>query len=132
FASGPTNSMRGAAYLSHLTDAIVADVGGTTTDFGNLQGGFPRQANSVVHIGGVRTLFRMPDLVSIGLGGGSLVNPKGDQIGPRSVGFRLTEESLVFGGQTLTTTDIAVAAGVLNIGDPSLVKHLPKELIRNT
>jgi N-methylhydantoinase A/oxoprolinase/acetone carboxylase beta subunit len=132
FASGPTNSMRGAAYLSHLKDAIVADVGGTTTDFGNLQGGFPRQANSVVHIGGVRTLFRMPDLVSIGLGGGSLVSPKGDQIGPRSVGFRLTEESLVFGGHTLTATDVAVAAGFISIGDPSLVKHLPKELIRST
>ena len=132
FASGPTNSMRGAAYLSHLKDAIVADVGGTTTDFGNLQAGFPRQANSVVHIGGVRTLFRMPDLVSIGLGGGSLVSPEGDQIGPRSVGFRLTEESLVFGGQTLTATDIAVAAGFIDIGDRGLVKHLPGEVIRNT
>src|SRR5205823_6711265 len=36
FASGPTNSMRGAAYLSGLKDAIVLDVGGTTTDGGML------------------------------------------------------------------------------------------------
>src|SRR6266699_2763160 len=64
FASGPTNSMRGGAYLSKLEDAIVADVGGTTTDFGHLQAGFPRQANSIVQVGGVLTLFRMPDLVS--------------------------------------------------------------------
>ena len=74
FASGPTNSMRGAAYLSRLQNAVVADVGGTTTDFGHLQAGFPRQANAAVQVGGVRTLFRMPDVLSIGLGGGSLVD----------------------------------------------------------
>ena len=71
FASGATNSMRGAAFLSGLTDAMVIDVGGTTTDIGQLRRGFPREANSVVEVGGVRTLFRMPDLLSIGLGGGS-------------------------------------------------------------
>ncbi len=70
FASGPTNSMRGAAYLSRLDDAIVVDVGGTTTDIGCLGKGFPREANNVVEIGGVRTLFRMPDLLSLALGGG--------------------------------------------------------------
>ncbi len=60
FASGATNSMRGAAFLSGLTDAMVIDVGGTTTDVGQLRRGFPREANSVVEVGGVRTLFRMP------------------------------------------------------------------------
>jgi len=73
FASGPTNSMRGANFLSNLEDAVVADVGGTTTDVGCLRHGFPREANNVVDIGGVRTNFRMPDVLSIGLGGGSLV-----------------------------------------------------------
>ena len=48
FASGPTNSMRGAAYLSRVQDAVVVDVGGTTADFGHLQMGFPRQANTSV------------------------------------------------------------------------------------
>ncbi|MGC2525854.1 MAG: hydantoinase/oxoprolinase family protein, partial [Stellaceae bacterium] len=57
FASGPTNSMRGAAFLSGLADAMVVDVGGTSTDIGQLRRGFPREANSVVEIGGVRTLF---------------------------------------------------------------------------
>ena len=61
FASGPTNSMRGAAYLSKLADALVVDVGGTTSDFGFLRAGFPREANTVVKIGDVRTLFRMPE-----------------------------------------------------------------------
>ena len=59
FASGATNSMRGAAFLSGLKDAMVVDVGGTSSDVGQLRAGFPREANSVVEIGGVRTLFRM-------------------------------------------------------------------------
>lgn len=129
FASGPTNSMRGAAYLSQLQNAIVADVGGTTTDFGHLINGFPRQANSVVHIGGVRTLFRMPDLLSIGLGGGSMIDPATYAVGPQSVGYRLIEEALVFGGATLTATDIAVAAGIADIGDRKRVAHLTRPLI---
>jgi N-methylhydantoinase A/oxoprolinase/acetone carboxylase beta subunit len=131
FASGPTNSMRGAAYLSSLKHAIVVDVGGTTTDFGHLQNGFPRQANAVVHVGGVRTLFRMPDLISIGLGGGSLVDAAQIAIGPHSVGFRLTEEALVFGGTQLTGTDIAVAAGLLDLGDRSRVAHLSPALVKS-
>jgi N-methylhydantoinase A/oxoprolinase/acetone carboxylase beta subunit len=74
FASRATNSMRGAAFLSGIADAMVIDVGGTTTDVGQLRRGFPREANSVVEVGGVRTLFRMPDLLSIGLGGGASSN----------------------------------------------------------
>src|SRR5262249_41425409 len=65
FASRATNSMRGAAFLSGLADAMVIDVGGTSTDVGQLRREFPREANSVVEAGGVRTLFRMPDLLSI-------------------------------------------------------------------
>src|SRR5947207_13469509 len=110
FASGPTNSMRGAAFLSRLADALVVDVGGTTTDVGDLRHGFPREANNVVEVGGVRTLFRMPDLLSLGLGGGTLVSDDPLTVGPVSVGYRLTERALVFGGDTLTATDIAVAA----------------------
>ena len=54
-------------------DAIVIDVGGTTSDFGVLSHGFPRESGVAVDIGGVRTNFRMPDVISIGLGGGSIV-----------------------------------------------------------
>ena len=129
FASGPTNSMRGAAFLSRVTDAMVADVGGTTTDIGYLQHGFPREANNVVEVGGVRTLFRMPDLLSIGLGGGSLVDADAATIGPRSVGYRLTREALVFGGDTLTASDVAVAAGLADFGDRDAVAGLAPGLI---
>ena len=129
FASGPTNSMRGAAYLTGLDEAMVADVGGTTTDVGHLRRGFPREANSTVEIGGVRTLFRMPDLLSIGLGGGTLVESEPLTIGPQSTGYRLQEEALVFEGARLTMTDIAVAAGLAQIGDPAHVAQLDPILV---
>jgi N-methylhydantoinase A/oxoprolinase/acetone carboxylase beta subunit len=128
FASGATNSMRGAAFLTGLADAMVVDVGGTSTDIGQLRRGFPREANSVVEVGGVRTLFRMPDLLSIGLGGGSVVMRDPLAVGPQSVGYRLTRDALVFGGDTLTTTDAAVAAGIARIGDAARVSNLPRNL----
>ena len=95
----------------------------------NCAAGFPREANSVVEVGGVRTLFRMPDLLSIGLGGGSLVARDPLRVGPHSLGYRLTREALVFGGNTLTATDAAVAAGVADIGNAGAVAHLPAELV---
>jgi N-methylhydantoinase A/oxoprolinase/acetone carboxylase beta subunit len=131
FASGPTNSMRGGAFLSKRDEALVIDVGGTTTDIGSLRRGFPREANNVVEIGGVRTLFRMPDLLSFGLGGGTRVNADPLEIGPTSVGFRLTEQALVFGGDVLTVTDIAVAAGLIDLGDRARVASLPGKLVKN-
>ena len=130
FASGAANSMRGAAFLSGLSDAMVIDVGGTTTDVGQLRRGFPREANSVVEVGGVRTLFRMPDLLSVGLGGGSLVETDPIAVGPKSVGYRLISKGLVFGGDTLTATDVAVAAGVALIGDGRAVAHLRRDLVQ--
>jgi len=129
FASGPTNSMRGAAFLSGLKNAIVIDVGGTTTDVGVLQHGFPRVAALAVSIGGVRTNFRMPDTLSIGLGGGSLIRTDPVKVGPQSVGYELTTKAKVFGGDILTATDIVVAAGRVDVGHASKVNGLDKSLI---
>ena len=131
FASGPTNSMRGAAFLTGESEAIVIDVGGTTTDVGLLHRSFPRQASSTVDIGGVRTNFRMPDVFSIGLGGGSIVDvtSRPPRVGPRSVGFELTRRARVFGGEVLTATDIAVASGLARLGDPSRVADLERSLV---
>jgi N-methylhydantoinase A/oxoprolinase/acetone carboxylase beta subunit len=116
FTSGPTNSMRGAALLSGVSDCAVVD------------------------IGGVRTNFRMPDVLSLGLGGGSLVLPDGDPtVGPESVGYELETRSLVFGGDTLTATDLAVAGGLADIGDRRRLSsldaglaHRGLELIKQT
>ena len=123
-ACGPTNSIRGASYLSQLKNAIVIDVGGTTTDLGVIQNGFPRESGVAVTIGGVRTNFRMPDVVSIGLGGGSIVRRREDgtvTVGPDSVGYQITEKALCFGGDVCTATDIAVRLGMTELGDKSLV-----------
>ncbi|EKN64792.1 hydantoinase/oxoprolinase [Neobacillus bataviensis LMG 21833] len=131
-ACGPTNSLRGASYLSNLSDAIVVDVGGTTSDVGVLVQSFPRESSLAVEIGGARTNFRMPDLVSMGLGGGTIVRIQENgefTIGPDSVGYRLPEKSLIFGGDTLTTTDVAVALGKVDLGDAEKVAHLDKELL---
>lgn len=130
-ACGPTNSLRGASYLTKSSDAIVVDVGGTTSDVGVLIQSFPRESSLAVEIGGARTNFRMPDLVSIGLGGGTIIRIQDGEftIGPDSVGYRLPEKSLIFGGDTLTTTDVAVALGKINLGDASKVAHLDKELL---
>jgi N-methylhydantoinase A/oxoprolinase/acetone carboxylase beta subunit len=132
FASGPTNSMRGAAFLSGIEDGVVVDVGGTTSDIGDLKAGFPREANTAVEVGGVRTLFRMPDLLSIGLGGGTEITEDGNGIGPGSVGYRLTQEAMVFGGKQLTATDIAVAAGIADIGEGKRVSHLDSGVVART
>lgn len=127
-SSGPTNSMRGAALLSGEHDAVVVDVGGTTTDVGLLQHGFPRDSVVSIELGGVRTNFRMPDVSSLGIGGGSVVGANGD-VGPRSVGYRLTEEAIVFGGSALTLTDVAVAAGLVDLGERARLSEVPTELV---
>ncbi|KAK6069987.1 hydantoinase protein [Seiridium cupressi] len=130
FSSGPTNSMRGAAFLTQGLEKeamMVVDIGGTTTDVGLLlKNGFPRQAAAYSEISGVRTNFSYPDVKSIGLGGGSIVRI-GDYdsltIGPDSVGYHIQEKALVFGGDVPTTTDYTVLGNPeLQIGDHSLIK----------
>lgn len=126
FSSGSTNSLRGAALLAELDSdedilgssgngqIIVCDIGGTSSDVGVLlKSGFPRPAAAFVEIAGLRTNFSMPDIQSIGLGGGSIIRRDGDKVtvGPDSVGYRLLTEGLTFGGSIATATDVAVAAG---------------------
>ncbi|KAG9221349.1 hypothetical protein CCMSSC00406_0009989 [Pleurotus cornucopiae] len=143
FASGPTNSMRGASFLAGLDHqrgvgqpAIVIDVGGTTTDIGVLlPTGYPRQAASYIEIAGVRTNFAMADVQSIAFGGGSKIRQTDSGaivVGPDSVGHQIQSEGMVFGGNTLTTTDIIVAAGKARVGDPSTVSHLDRTLVEKS
>lgn len=118
--SGPANSIRGAAFLSGVENAIVVDVGGTTSDLGVLVNGFPRESTLPREIGGVTTNFRMPDIVSIGLGGGSVVDLSTGDYGPESVGHRIEKEALLFGGSTPTLTDAAALAS-----EPVAGRQLP-------
>ncbi len=120
--SGPANSIRGAAFLTGHSSSLVADVGGTSTDVGVLVNGFPRESSYGVDIGGIRTNFRMPDLVTIALGGGTIVSgePGTVRVGPHSTGYQLLRRGLVFGGDTPTLTDSAVLAGRASLGRPQL------------
>lgn len=149
FASGPTNSMVGAAFLARLDkpcvgegydneglgkQVLVVDIGGTTTDVcALLPSGFPRQAPNFVEVGGVRTSFSMPEVCSIGLGGGSRVYKDEETnqvtVGPDSVGHFLTSQALIFGGNVMTSTDIVVASKKHVIGDPKLVAGIPVETL---
>lgn len=130
-ACGPTNSIRGAAHLTNEPNAIVVDIGGTTTDIGVLANSFPRQTSLAVEVGGVRTNYRMPDIYSVGFGGGTRIHQKdeGWKVGPDSVGYRLMEEAKSFGGETLTATDIAIAKGQVRFGEANIdsFKDLPIE-----
>ncbi|KAF8851031.1 DUF917-domain-containing protein [Acephala macrosclerotiorum] len=123
FASGPTNSMTGAAFLAGLdgtrsdtsSQFLVVDIGGTTIGIcALLPSGFPRQAPNFVEVGDVRTAFSMPDVFSVGLGGGSRVDVDDVgkvTVGPDSVGHYLTTRALVFGGKIMTSTDTVVSSG---------------------
>ncbi|KAI1280947.1 hypothetical protein F5Y07DRAFT_313578 [Xylaria sp. FL0933] len=128
FSSGPTNSMRGAAFLVQNEvdeDIMVVDIGGTTTDVGLLlANGFPRQQAAYSDLAGIRMNFSCPDIKSIGLGGGSIVRDgEAFTIGPDSVGYKITKEAIVFGGNTLTATDCAVLSDDnLDIGNRELAK----------
>ncbi|KAJ5980235.1 hypothetical protein N7481_007533 [Penicillium waksmanii] len=145
FASGPTNSMTGAAFLASLdrenklakfdTQVLVVDVGGTTSDVcALLPSGFPRQAPNFVEVGGVRTAFSMPEVLSAGLGGGSIVTYDAGldrvNVGPGSVGHYLTTKAIVFGGDVMTATDIVVASGKAEIGDVSKAKAIPAKIVQ--
>ncbi|MEM8927161.1 MAG: hydantoinase/oxoprolinase family protein, partial [Bacteroidota bacterium] len=116
-SSGPTNSIRGAGALSKVKNGIVIDLGGTTSDGGVLVNFFPRESTQAAQIGGVLTNFRMPDVVAVGIGGGTIVRFFEDkcQLGPDSVGYRLKEKSLAFGGDTLTLSDFFLANQKLHI-----------------
>ncbi len=126
FSSGPTNSMRGAAFLVQNQvdeEVMVVDIGGTTTDVGLLlANGFPRQQAAYSDLGGVRMNFSCPDIKSIGLGGGSIIRDgEALTIGPDSVGYKITKEAIVFGGSTLTATDCAVLSDEnLDVGNREL------------
>ncbi len=103
---GITNSIRGASFLSRVKEAVILDIGGTTTDIGVLQNGFPRESAVAANIGGIQTNFRMPDMISIGVAGGTIVADD-LTVGPQSVGYRITQKARIFGGDTITLSDIA-------------------------
>lgn len=114
-SSGPTNSFIGAVKLARLEEAIIVDVGGTSADIGIVLNGYPRRSLGQAMIGGIPLNFRMPDVLSLPIGGGSVIrrHNNGYSFGPDSIGSRLFQESCLFGGQTITLTCAAAVCGLI-------------------
>jgi N-methylhydantoinase A/oxoprolinase/acetone carboxylase beta subunit len=69
--SGPAASLVGARHLTGLSDAVVSDIGGTTTDVAVLEGGHPRLDSEGATVGRYRTMVEAVAMHTFGLGGDS-------------------------------------------------------------
>ena len=69
--SGPAASLAGAAFLAEQKAALVADIGGTTTDIARLQQGVALLSHEGAHVGGWRTMAEAAHIRTRGLGGDS-------------------------------------------------------------
>ena len=87
--SGPAASLSGAAFLAGTKTALIADIGGTTTDVAFLQNGAPRLKPDGAFVGGWQTMVEAAEIRTCGLGGDSEVQPisrgraTGITLGPR-------------------------------------------------
>lgn len=87
--SGPAASIVGARHLTGLDDAVVSDIGGTTTDVAVLEGGSPRLDAEGATVGAYRTMVEAVAMHTFGLGGDSEVHvaedglSRGLKLGPR-------------------------------------------------
>jgi N-methylhydantoinase A/oxoprolinase/acetone carboxylase beta subunit len=89
--SGPAASLVGAQFLTGLQNAIISDIGGTTTDIALLTDGRPRLDDEGATVGGFRTMVEAVAMRTHGLGGDSEVTvPDGGLdarlvLGPRRI-----------------------------------------------
>ncbi|MDH3451233.1 MAG: hydantoinase/oxoprolinase family protein, partial [Gammaproteobacteria bacterium] len=83
--SGPAASTIGARHLSGERNAIVVDLGGTTTDIGILRDGWPALTEHGAHVAGLPTMVAAIDAHTYGLGGDSEVHCSSAnlQLGPQ-------------------------------------------------
>ena len=72
--SGPAASLVGARHMTGRADAIVSDIGGTTTDVAVLSDGRPRLDPEGAYVGGFRTMVEAVAMRTFGLGGDSEVS----------------------------------------------------------
>ncbi len=78
--SGPASSLMGAKSLTGESDAVVIDMGGTTSDIGILKNGFPRIEPEGANIGGKRTRVMAADIATYGIGGDSRIVVNGKDV----------------------------------------------------
>ncbi|MFH1982385.1 MAG: hydantoinase/oxoprolinase family protein [Pseudomonadota bacterium] len=110
--SGPAASVMGSLVFSSETEeALVMDIGGTTTDMAILVNDAPLLDPVGISLGGYRTLIRSLNTYSVGLGGDSAVRMDGEQllIGPERQGI-----AMGFGGPVPTPTDAMMILGLMD------------------
>lgn len=113
--SGPAASVMGAVGFAPIdTDAMVMDIGGTTTDIAIIRNRIPLLHPIGVRLGGFRTLIRSLETRSIGIGGDSSVKVSDGEliIGPEREG-----PAMAFGGSNPTPTDALLVLGEMTGGD---------------
>lgn len=85
--SGPAASIVGATFLTGTDNALILDMGGTTTDIAIVEHGRPRLNDEGATVGGWRTRVEAADVSTFGLGGDSYlqVDDRRLKVGPRRV-----------------------------------------------
>ncbi|CEP68317.1 Hydantoinase/oxoprolinase [Moorella glycerini] len=124
--SGPAASIMGAlALVPTSQDAIILDIGGTTTDIAFLAGGVPLYEPQGINLAGYPTLVRALFSYSLGLGGDSCLRVKEGRltIGPDRQG-----PARALGGPAATPTDALITLGRLDLGDTAASRQGIAEL----
>ena len=118
YQSGPAAGVRGAHVLAQQVghDRVLSvDVGGTTSDVSMIAKGAP-VISDYLPINGVQVAQRIPNIVSFGVGGGSIIRlPSPDEItvGPDSQGAVPGPAAFGLGGTEVTPTDVWLTLGYL-------------------
>jgi N-methylhydantoinase A/oxoprolinase/acetone carboxylase beta subunit len=113
--SGPAASLMGAqALCNEIKNAVVIDIGGTTTEISLFYHGEPLAEKEGAEIFGFATLVPAFFSRSMGLGGDSAVQFDGKEV---TIGPRRDGPPVVLGGPRITPTDAVVALGKASIGD---------------
>ena len=118
YSSGPRAGMDSArAYARYygFDRFLTLDVGGTTTDIGMIENGVVRSLDRG-EVEGIECSFPLSDIVSIGVGGGSIfrVSEGVVRVGPDSVGGAPGPACFGMGGKEATITDALLLMGLLD------------------
>ena len=111
--SGPAASLVGARFLTGLNNAVVSDIGGTTTDVAILDDGRPRLDEEGAVVGGYRTMVQAVAMRTYGLGGDSEVH----------VNARGLEASLRLGPRRILPLSL-----VAHLHGPEIIEVLDRQL----
>lgn len=118
YSSGPRGGMEGMrsfAATYGIADVVAIDVGGTTTDIGQIrQGKIGSRRRG--HVEGIEISFPLTEVLSVGAGGSSVFRVRDGEVtvGPDSVGALPGPASFGRGGTDATITDASLLVGLLD------------------